>query len=57
MASFRSLKVPVNTGIKHAEKEYDGSFGAGTPNDFLYISPADVNNGNFALNLAEEKEV
>jgi hypothetical protein len=45
MASLRSLQVLVNTGIKHAEKEYDGLFGAGMPNDFLNISPADVNNG------------
>ena len=45
MASFRSLQVLVNTGIKHAEKEYDGLFGAGMPNDLLNISPAGVNNG------------
>jgi hypothetical protein len=45
MASFRSLQVLVNTGIKQAEKEYDGLIGAGMPNDFLNISPADVNNG------------
>lgn len=44
MSSYRSLQLLVNTGIKHAEKEYDGLFGAGTLNDFLNISPADVNN-------------
>jgi hypothetical protein len=27
------------------QKEYNGLFGAGMPNDFFNISPADVNNG------------
>jgi hypothetical protein len=45
MASLRSLQVLANTGIKHAEKEYDGLYGAGMPNDFLNMSPPVVDNG------------